>query len=249
MPTRIPDNTQPHLRPASAEPFGPARVARTNSAGDHADTAAPHERLLFGAARQSGVGDLDSCRTIMAILTASRAIRRQMDREFGTEELTESRFATLITLYAMAPLSATPTDLAYHAEVSRAAMTDVVDALDKHGWIVRERRGDRRLKPVRISAQGRNVAVRCIGFSSWPASSRATSASRTGGPWSTSARKLKRAPPAPIPPREPDPGPARANLTPYIVAHPSRRSSRASRRRRPPPLPRKSLSASPNSFP
>jgi DNA-binding MarR family transcriptional regulator len=162
MPTRTPEKFQPRLHPALAEPAHPAPGARANASGDHAVAHAPHERLLFGAARQSGVGDPDSCQTIMAILTASRAIRRRLDRELGTEELTESRFATLITLYAMAPLAATPGDLAYHAEVSRAAMTDVVDALDKHGWIVRERRGDRRLKPVRISAQGRSVAVRAV---------------------------------------------------------------------------------------
>ena len=162
MPSRTPENSHPRLHPASAEPDGPAPDVRANSPGAHPVSDAPHARLLFGAARQSGFGDPDSCRTIMAILTASRAIRRRLDREFGTEELTESRFATLITLYAMAPLAATPGDLAYHAEVSRAAMTDVVDALDKHGWIVRERRGDRRLKPIRISAQGRSVAVRAV---------------------------------------------------------------------------------------
>ena len=162
MPNHTSERFPRSLRFRPKEPVGPAAVAPAASSLDEGPTVAPHERLLVGAARQSGVGDPDSCRTIVAILAVSRAVRRRLAREFGTKDLTESRFATLITLHAMAPLAATPADLAYHTEVSRAAMTGVVEALDQRGWIVRTSRGGRRPTPVRISAKGRNVAVQAV---------------------------------------------------------------------------------------
>jgi DNA-binding MarR family transcriptional regulator len=120
-------------------------------------------RLLLGVAQQAGIGDPDSCSTMLAILSASRAIRRALARDLGTEELSEARFAALVTLYALEPMSSTPADLAFHAEVSRSAMTDVIDALEKHGWAIREPHGhDRRLTPVRLTADGGRVAVRAV---------------------------------------------------------------------------------------
>jgi DNA-binding MarR family transcriptional regulator len=157
MPIRRSKKSSPANDPAGRAIF--PEPAHPNISGP---AGSPPNRFLIGAARQSGTGDPDSCRTVMAILAASRAIRRALDRELGTEELTESRFTSLVTLYAVAPLSATPADLAYHAQVSRASMTDVVAALEKHGWVERETGRDRRVRPLRITPLGSSVAVRAV---------------------------------------------------------------------------------------
>lgn len=123
----------------------PSRVSRSRSADANASNgpvnSARHAgitkhplRLLLGVARQSGIGDPDSCMIILSILSASRAVRRALSRELehelGFQDNSGSCFATLVTLYALSPLPATAADLAYHAEVSRGSMTSVIEALE-----------------------------------------------------------------------------------------------------------------------
>jgi len=152
----------------------PSRASQSRSAAAHAspgarDLARPTRipkhslRLLLGVARQSGIGDPDSCMTILSILSASHAIRyamgRELDRELGFQDNSGSRFATLITLYALEPLPATAADLAYHAEVSRGSMTDVLGTLEKRGLITRDAGGRDRIKFVYLTERGRKAAV------------------------------------------------------------------------------------------
>ena len=136
---------------------GPSNTAR------HVGITRHPLRLLLGAARQSGIGDPDSCMIILSILSASRAVRhalgRELDHELGFQDNSGSRFATLVTLYALEPLPATAPDLAYHAEVSRASMTDVIETLEKRGLITREAGGRDRIKFVYLTEPGRQAAV------------------------------------------------------------------------------------------
>jgi DNA-binding MarR family transcriptional regulator len=114
-------------------------------------------------ARQSGIGDSDSCRIILSILSASRAVRRalgrELDHELGFQDHSGSRCATLLTLYALDPLPATAADLTYHAEVSRASMTDIIKTLELHRMIKREAAGRDRSRPIRLTESGRQAAV------------------------------------------------------------------------------------------
>jgi DNA-binding MarR family transcriptional regulator len=141
--------------------IAPGFVAGATS--DRRDIAASHRQpksLLLGVARQSGIGDPDSCRTILALLSVGRAIRRSLESELGPDELSEARFATLVTLYALEPLPATPTDLAYHADVTRSAMTDILDVLERRGWIKRgDPARDRRLTPIHLTELGCRITV------------------------------------------------------------------------------------------
>ncbi len=120
-------------------------------------------RLLLGAARQSGIGDPDSCMIILSILSASRAVRRALGRELdhglGFQDNSGSRCVTLLTLYALDPLPATAADLTYHAEVSRASMTDIIKTLEQHRLIAREAAGRDRIKFVYLTELGRQAAA------------------------------------------------------------------------------------------
>lgn len=123
-------------------------------------------RLLLGAARQSGIGDPDSCRIILSILYAGRAVRRalrcDLDHRFGFQDSSGAGFATLVTLYALSPLPATAADLAYHTDVSRAAMADIIEALEERGLVMRYSDGRGRMSLVDLTERGQNAAVLAV---------------------------------------------------------------------------------------
>ena len=152
----------------------PRRASKPQNAAANASTGSCHSpghvgltrhplRLLLGIARQSGIGDADSCRIILSILSASRAVRRalgcELDHGLGFQDHSGSRCVTLLTLYALDPLPATAADLTYHAEVSRASMADIIKTLEQHRLIAREAAGRDRIKPIHLTELGRQAAV------------------------------------------------------------------------------------------
>ena len=148
--------------PRSQNAAANASTGSAKSAG-HVDITRHPLGLLLGIARQSGTGDSDSCRIILSILSASRAVRRALGRELdqglGFQDHSGSRCVTLLTLYALDPLPATAADLAYHAEVSRASMTDIIKTLEQHRMITREAAGRDRSRPIYLTEPGRQAAV------------------------------------------------------------------------------------------
>jgi len=115
-------------------------------------------RLLLAAARQSGTGDPDSCRIVLSILAAGRAIARALGRDLGFQDNSGSSFATIVTLYALDPLPTTAADLATHAEVRRASMTKVIETLERRGLVAWESGGRDRIAPIRLTELGHQVA-------------------------------------------------------------------------------------------
>jgi DNA-binding MarR family transcriptional regulator len=85
-----------------------------------------------------------------------------LSRELGFPDKSGSRFATLVTLYAFGPLSVTAADLAYHAEVSRASMTSVIEALEQRGLVMRDAGGRDRITPIHLTELGQQVAVLAV---------------------------------------------------------------------------------------
>ena len=119
-------------------------------------------RLLLAAARQSGIGDPDSCTIVLSLLSAGRSLRRALGRELGFQDNSGSRFAVLLTLYALDPLPATAADLAYHAEVIRSSISDAIETLEQRGlvaWVP----GDRdRIMAVHLTELGRQAAMLAV---------------------------------------------------------------------------------------
>ncbi len=121
------------------------------------------ERLLVQVATQAGIGDADQCAVVLNLLSAARKVRQVLDSLVETDALSEAKVATLLTLYALEPVACTPADLAYHAEVSRSNMTDVLDDLQARGWIVRQpRSGDRGCTPVQLTNEGHQATQRTV---------------------------------------------------------------------------------------
>jgi DNA-binding MarR family transcriptional regulator len=105
------------------------------------DQGAQHRRLLVGTAYHSGIGNSDCCLTALAVLSASRALRRTLNFDLGPSELSETGFVALVTLYALEPVACAPEALAHDAEVKLDAMSEVLDFLEGRGWVSREYRG------------------------------------------------------------------------------------------------------------
>jgi DNA-binding MarR family transcriptional regulator len=123
-------------------------------------------RLLLGVAQQSGIGDPESCRIILSIFDASRAVRRalcrDLDYEFGFHDNSGVGFLTLVTLYALSPLPATATDLAYHAEVDRTSMADIINALEQRRLVTRYADGRGRITRIELTDRGQQAAVLAV---------------------------------------------------------------------------------------
>jgi hypothetical protein len=120
------------------------------------------QRFLLGVARQSGIGDPDSCRIILALLSASRAIHRTLGRELGFQDNAGCRFATLATLYALSPSPVTAADLASHAEVSWSTIMGVIEGLQRCRLVTRAAPGRDRVAPIYLTGLGQQVAVLAV---------------------------------------------------------------------------------------
>jgi DNA-binding MarR family transcriptional regulator len=136
-----------------------------NSAGNGCLAAHPR-RLLMAVAQQSGIGKPGSCRIILSMLYASRAIRRAMCRElgeeFGFQDNSGTGFVTLIALYALSPVPATAADLACHAEVSRASMADIIEGLEQRGLVTRYLDGRGHITLIDLTDRGQKAAVLAV---------------------------------------------------------------------------------------
>lgn len=134
-----------------------------HSGSDSPDDAGSHDSLAESlparTLRQIGRhlnGDDRSCDSILAVWAAGRELRLDLQRVLRPLGLSDVKFGTLLSLYALAPEPANPVDLAYHAGATRSSMTDVLDQLEACSWVRRERvADDRRMIHVTLTADGR----------------------------------------------------------------------------------------------
>lgn len=120
-------------------------------------------RRLLCFARQSGVAEPSSCAITLLLLSTSRAVRHGIERVMKPLGMSEARFLSLVTLYTLDPAPSCPANLAYHVEITRTAMTDTLDQMEKQGWVRRERlAGDRRVIHVFLTDKGRDIAAGAI---------------------------------------------------------------------------------------
>lgn len=122
----------------------------------------PLQRLI-SIAKQSGIAEPSNCEVTLQLLVTSRAVRASVDRIVKPMGLSEARFLTLVTLYILDPVPSCPADLAYHAEITRSAMTDTLDQMELQGWVRRQRTpSDRRAIHIHLTEAGRKVAALAI---------------------------------------------------------------------------------------
>jgi DNA-binding MarR family transcriptional regulator len=139
------------------------------SSGANADVANgdfetfPFQQLLR-IARQSGLAEPCACASSMTLLKTCRAVHHCLVRTLKPLGLSEGRFFALVTLYALDPIPSSSADLAYHTEITRPAMTGLLDKMVKRGWVRRRHRHteDRRFSRVSLTDKGREVTVFAI---------------------------------------------------------------------------------------
>ena len=114
------------------------------------------EQLLIQIARQGAIADVGACSSVLALLVAFRSVHHAITRLMADEEVSHGKLGTLVVLHALDPVPSTPAQLASQVGVTRSAMTDVLDGLEKKGWVHRSRLGDdRRLRGVALTHEGR----------------------------------------------------------------------------------------------
>jgi|GEM_PF-5321055 Transcriptional regulators len=121
-----------------------------------------HERVrevLLEIGGRRSASDAKACGELFAQIENALAIRRHLVRPLTERGVSEAKFCALTVLVGAAPKPSTPSDLAHHAGVTRAAMTDVLDQMVESGWVTRVRsEADRRQWVVRLTPEGRAVA-------------------------------------------------------------------------------------------
>ena len=114
------------------------------------------EQLLLQVAHQGGIADVGACSSVLSLLVAFRSVNQAILRLMADEEVSHGKLGTLVVLYALDPVLSSPAQLAAQVGVTRSAMTDVLDALERKGWVHRTRTGDdRRVRGVGLTDEGR----------------------------------------------------------------------------------------------
>ena len=90
----------------------------------------------------------------LRLFSAPRAICRSIGREFAEEDLSEIRFVTLATLYALEPQPATPDNLALQVDASRTRMNEAIADLECRGLVAWSDITQDRQTPVHLTDLG-----------------------------------------------------------------------------------------------
>lgn len=111
--------------------------------------------LLLQMAREMNFEIKAKCETVLALMLAGHSVRNEVQRLLIAQGLSEKKIETLLLLKGADPAPLTPASLAQHTEVSRSAMTDILDSMERRGWLARERASDdRRQVFVRLTPAG-----------------------------------------------------------------------------------------------
>jgi DNA-binding MarR family transcriptional regulator len=128
-----------------------------------ADHDMQHRRLLIGVAHHLDLGEPDCCLTALAVLSASRALRRALDWDLGSQGMSENSFIALVTLYAVEPTACTPDALAHDAEIELERMGQVLEFLENRGWVCQENeQAPGRPRRVHITEAGVDITILAV---------------------------------------------------------------------------------------
>jgi DNA-binding MarR family transcriptional regulator len=113
-------------------------------------------RTLLATARQRPGLDERRCLLVLDWLKTGSAVRAALHESLVADNLSYLKFSLLVVLFTIDPEAATPADLADHAGVTRSAVTEALDGLEKQVLVAREHDlVDRRTINVRLTGAGR----------------------------------------------------------------------------------------------
>jgi DNA-binding MarR family transcriptional regulator len=128
------------------------------------DYESPSAHTFLALARRRSEADAARCGLVFAQLGAAARLRNRLREALTPHDLRDLDFATLVVLFAGEPEAIPMAVLAEQTAVSRSAMTDTLDTLERLQLATRTRdRSDRRILRVRITAAGREAIGRAIG--------------------------------------------------------------------------------------
>jgi DNA-binding MarR family transcriptional regulator len=112
----------------------------------------PREDQLSAEARDV---DPAAIMAFLSVLFTQAEIARRMDAHFGRYGLSYGRYSVLILLRRREGRCATPAEIAYEIDVTRATVTGLLDGLESEGLVSRScRKDDRRSINVKLTKQG-----------------------------------------------------------------------------------------------
>lgn len=112
------------------------------------------KRAIAQGAADLSAAHLDAIEAGLMLMRTARDAYALLDRHFARCGLSQGRFALLMQL-SLHGGELCPCDLAARTNVSRATVTGLLVGLEKAGLVERvDRRGDRRLRAVRLTAAG-----------------------------------------------------------------------------------------------
>jgi DNA-binding MarR family transcriptional regulator/CheY-like chemotaxis protein len=100
-------------------------------------------------------GQSNTIYTMSLITWIARTVLRVTEERFTKLGISHTKLVTLLYLSAESNLSASPSSLAKHCGVSRAAMTGLLDSLEQEGYVERDDHPfDRRALMIRLTSKG-----------------------------------------------------------------------------------------------
>lgn len=110
----------------------------------------------------NSANDTNALYTLSIVTWVARIILRITDEHFAKLGLSQSKLAILIYLSSEPELQSSPSSLAKHCGVSRAAMTGLLDGLEQEGYVERNSHpSDRRALTVNLTPKGQEF-LDCI---------------------------------------------------------------------------------------
>lgn len=108
----------------------------------------PSDEWLVEMRRRFPAQNPDALAAVLRLINLGRSITGAVTAHFGKIQLTEARFTLVMMIYRIEWQFgfATPSQLAQHAGIGKAAMTQMLDGLAESGWIARDTHPDDRRK-------------------------------------------------------------------------------------------------------
>ena len=100
--------------------------------------------------------ETDGLQTMSMITRVARMVLRVTDEQSAKLGISQTKLAVLMYLSSEPDFCTSPSELAKHCGVSRAAMTKILDGLEQEGYLERDSHPtDRRALTVKLTAEGR----------------------------------------------------------------------------------------------
>lgn len=116
-------------------------------------------RTLLDVARQRKGNASELCRVVFEHIDTTATLHAAIQGALSPFQISELQFAVLVVLHSLDPEPVSAADLATYTAVSRSAMTEALDHLERSQLVSRTRdERDRRVLRIALTPEGRTTA-------------------------------------------------------------------------------------------